>query len=202
MLFYITFLEVPAMKLIFLVIIISLTACDNSSDSKSPTKDLTPELITHAENGDLGKINELLSLGQSPDIQDSCQWTPLMKAAQYGHIDIVKALLKKGAHVDQTDKGSYTALLLAASRNHADIAELLIQHGADINHQEKTMGWSALIWAAKLNYKATVEVLLNHNADRQLTDFQNNTALMWAKKIQSDEITQLLGLSDTLNKEQ
>jgi len=183
-------------SIIFAMSVFSLTACDSSSDTKNKLSDQTPELVSLAESGDLSKVNELLSLGQSPDIQDSCQWTPLMKAAQYGHIDIVKALLKSGALVDQTDKGSYTALLLAASRNHAEIVSLLIQHGADINHQEKTMGWSALIWAAKLNYKATVEVLLAHKADRQLKDFQNNSALMWAEKIQSDEITHLLQSSE------
>lgn len=184
------------MKLFFLVILISLTACDNSSDTKTQKKDLTPELITYAETGDLSKINELLTLGQSPDIQDSCQWTPLMKAAQYGHIDIVKALLQSGAQIDQTDKGGYTALLLAASRNHAEIIELLIQHGANINHQEKTMGWSALIWAAKLNYKASVDMLLSHKANRQLKDRLNNTALMWAETIQSTELIVVLKSPD------
>ena len=190
--------RISFVTVIFTISVFSLVSCDSSSDAKNKLSDQTPELISLAESGDLSKVNKLLSLGQSPDIQDSCQWTPLMKAAQYGHIDIVKALLKSGALVDQADKGSYTALLLAASRNHADIVSLLIQHGADINHQEKTMGWSALIWAAKLNYKATVEVLLAHKADQQLKDFQHNSALMWAEKIQADEIIHLLQPSDTV----
>ena len=101
-------------------------------------------------------------------------------------------LLTKGANVDQADKGNYTALLLAASRNHHQIVELLLTQGADINHQESTMGWSALIWAAKLNYLETVEVLLKHKADTQLKDFKGNTALIWAKTINSEKMMLLL----------
>lgn len=181
------FLQLPA-AFIFL----SLIACDNQSNTQAG-KSNEPELVTLAEQGNLNKIEELLSLGKKPDIEDSCQWTPLMKAAQYGHIDIVKLLLTKGANVEQADKGNYTAVLLAASRNHHQIVELLLAQGADINHQESTMGWSALIWAAKLNYFETVEVLLTHKADTQLKDFKGNTALMWANTIKSEKMMQLLG---------
>ncbi|GEM_PF-2968818 len=167
-----------------------LFACDNTAKSNIATQE--PELLQFAEQGQLNKINALLKLGEKADTTNSCHWTALMKAAQYGHLDIVKSLLKHGALIDQTDKGGYSALLLAASRNHDDIVSYLIEQGADINLQEKTMGWSALIWATKLNYQRTVKALLEHHADTQLTDWQHNTALMWAKKIHASDIISLL----------
>ncbi|MFK5894402.1 MAG: ankyrin repeat domain-containing protein [Pseudomonadota bacterium] len=175
-------------SLIIVMVLINLMGCNNASDDQTTE----PALVTLAEKGELGKVQELLSLGEKADILDSCLWSPLMKAAQYGHIEIVKLLLAKGSNVEQADKGGYTALLLATSRNQYQIVELLLAHNANINHQESSMGWSALIWATKMNYIETVEVLLNHQADTKLKDYQDNTALMWAKTIKSKQLMQLL----------
>ena len=100
-----------------ILILFTFAGCDNTSDTATK-KDNTPELVLLAESGDLAKIDKLLSIGQNPNIYDSCKWTPLMKASLNGHLDIVKLLLLSGAEVDQADSGNYTALLLAASRNH------------------------------------------------------------------------------------
>jgi uncharacterized protein len=174
--------------LIIVFISLNLIGCNKTSDSVITE----PELVTLAEQGELNKVQQLLSLGEKADTLDSCQWSPLMKAAQNGHIKIVKLLLTKGANVEQADKGGYTALLLATSRNKYQIVELLLTHHANINHQESSMGWSALIWATKMNYIETVDVLLKHQADTKLTDFKENTALMWAKTIKSKQLIQLL----------
>lgn len=179
----------------FIIVLCSLAglaSCDNSSRNTESKQAMPFDLIDLAEEGKLQQVQQLLSAGSFPDIKNSCQWTPLMKAAQNGHFDIVKALLLKGANVDQKDKGSYTALLLAASRNHTQIVELLIEYGANINHQERTMGWTALIWATKLNHTETAKVLLSHQANQQITDFKGNSALSWAKNIQSEALIQLL----------
>jgi len=151
-----------------------------------------PEIITLSELGDLSKVKNQLNHGVKVDTLDSCQWSPLMKAAQNGHEDIVRLLILQGANLEQADKGNYTALLLAASRNHANIVEILIKNGAQLDHQEDTLGWSALIWATKLNHVKTVKTLLKNNANKNIKDFKGFTALDWAKQNKSEILIQLL----------
>jgi len=167
----------PAFAIISLIILL-LSAC-HSSNGPEQSAD---RLHEYAENGDLLKVQAFLKDNPEADILDECQWSPLMKAAQYGHKDIVNVLLLQGADVQQQDKGDYTPLLLAASTNRAEIVKILIQQGARINHQENTMGWTALIWASKSNHVETVNVLLQHQADQTITDFSGKTARDWAVK--------------------
>ncbi|HSO84800.1 ankyrin repeat domain-containing protein [Thiocapsa sp.] len=143
--------------------------------------DSTPEaggsaLLDFAEQGDLSALNALLKPSTKVDVRDSCDWTPLMKAALYGHLDVVERLLDAGADIDAQDKGGYTAMMLAASNNHAPIVDLLLSKGAMIDHQEQTEGWTALIWTAGKGHAKTVEVLLRHGADETLKDFAGRTA--------------------------
>ena len=133
-------------------------------------------LLDLAEQGDLSALNALLKPSTKVDVRDSCDWTPLMKAALYGHKDVVARLLDAGAEIDARDNGGYTAMMLAASNNHAAIVDLLLGQGAMVDHQEATQGWTALSWAAGKGHTQTVEVLLNHGADRTLKDFSGQTA--------------------------
>lgn len=128
-------------------------------------------LLDIAEQGDLSALNALLKPSTRVDVRDSCDWTPLMKAALYGHSEIVVRLLDAGAEIDAQDNGGYTAMLLAASNNYAGIVDLLLSRGAMVDHQEHTKGWTALIWAAGQGHAESVEILLRHGADRTLGDF-------------------------------
>lgn len=139
-------------------------------------------LLAVAEQGDVSALTALLKQSAPPDYRNSCQWTPLMKAALNGHKDVLEQLLAAGAQVDAVDIGNYTALLLAASNDHADCVALLLDHGAMINHQETTEGFTALIWAAKLGHLKTVELLLKRGADVTLPDQKGRTALDWARE--------------------
>jgi ankyrin repeat protein len=148
--------------------------------------DSTPEsdaaLLDIAEQGDLSALNALLTSSTGVDVRDSCDWTPLMKAALYGHVEVVVRLLDAGAEVDAQDNGGYTAMMLAASNNHAEIVDLLLSRGAMVDHQEQTRGWSALIWAAGKGHTETVETLLHHGADGTLGDFAGLDAADHARK--------------------
>jgi ankyrin repeat protein len=139
-------------------------------------------LLEVAEQGDLNALNRLLSNQRQPDVRDSCNWTPLMKAALYGHTPVVARLLEAGARIDAVDKGGYTAMMLAASNNHAETLDLLLTRGAMVDHQESTEGWTALIWAAKQGHVKSVDTLLRHHADRTLKDFAGKTATDWARE--------------------
>lgn len=151
-----------------------------------------PSLLEAAEQGNLQLMDDFLKGTQLVNMRNSCQWTPLMKAALNGQYDAVIKLLEKGAAVDLVDKGGYSALMLAASNNFAEIVELLIQHGADINRIELSHGWTALIWAAKLGHKETVDVLLKHQADRSVLDDENKSALDYVQQNGFDQLAIML----------
>ena len=181
--------------LILVVILLSLLAgCGQSGSSSGNTVSDGPgmALIDSAEQGDLSTVEQILTKHRQPNVRDSCDWTPLMKAALNGHAVIVDRLLQAGAQVDAMDSGGYTAMMLAASNNHAAIVERLLDKGAMVDHQESTMGWTALIWAAKQGHVASVKALLEHQADRTLKDFDGKTAADWAREGGHDEIQALL----------
>jgi ankyrin repeat protein len=154
------------------LILLLLSACNPSGSSEEQEA----VLLEIAEQGDLSALNALLKPSTQVNVRDSCDWTPLMKAALYGHKDVVARLLDAGAEIDARDNGGYTAMMLAASNNHAAIVDLLLGRGAMVDHQEATQGWTALSWAAGKGHTQTVEVLLNHGADRTLRDFSGQTA--------------------------
>ncbi len=172
-------------------LLIGLTACGRS-DPGASSKSLDEALIEVAELGDLSRLDSLLARHPEPDVRDSCDWTPLMKAALYGHQPVVARLLDAGARVDAQDNGGYTAMMLAASNNHAEVVDLLLQRGAMVDHQEATKGWTALIWAAKQGHASTVATLLSHQADRTLKDFSGMTAAEWAGAGGHAEVQRLL----------
>ena len=156
--------------------VLFLWACEADKPAEPPRT-----LIEIAEQGDVTALERLLGEQAQINQRDTCQWTPLMKAALNGHYGSVLKLLQFGAVVDLQDKGGYTAMMLAASNDFADIVELLLKHGANVDHVEQTHGWSALIWAAKRGHRETVRVLVAHQADRQIRDDENRTALDHAR---------------------
>jgi hypothetical protein len=145
-----------------------LFGCGESQDPQARGM----QLLQLAESGDASALDALLGRNGDANFRDSCDWTPLMKAAVNGHLDAARRLLDAGAKVDAADKGGYTALLLAASNNHAEVVELLLDHGAMIDAQERTQGYTPLIWAAHRGHKETVSALLRRGADRTLPDVQ------------------------------
>jgi len=178
-----------AIVLLALAMPLVLAGC---SDSAEQNQQRGAQLLDLAERGDVSALDALLGRKADADVRDSCQWTPLMKAALNGHRDAVARLLAAGASIDAADKGGYTALLLAASNNHADVVELLLDHGAMIDAQERTQGFTALIWAAQRGYAETVGVLLRHGADATLPDLEGKTAADHARLEGRTEVLALL----------
>lgn len=177
----------PGMKhLFFLLLLFLLSACESEKEQLPPT------LLDAAEQGNLPALDDYLKGSSLVDMRNACKWTPLMLAALNGHYEATEKLVDKGAEIDLVDKGGYSAMMLAASNNFPGIVELLLRHGADIDRVEHTNGWTALIWAAKRGHKETVESLLKNGADRNIQDFEKQTALDHARKFEHPAIVTLL----------
>ncbi|MBK1645902.1 hypothetical protein CKO25_14850 [Thiocapsa imhoffii] len=173
------------------VLTLLLSACQPSGSSEEHTE----ALLEIAERGDLTALNALLKPNTQVNVRDSCDWTPLMKAALQGHAPVVARLLDAGAAIDAQDNGGYTAMMLAASNNHAAIVATLLEHGAMIDHQEATKGWTALGWAAGKGHVETVELLLQQGADRTLKDFDGLTPAEHARAAGHETLAERLSPS-------
>ncbi|KAI8803227.1 ankyrin repeat-containing domain protein [Cladochytrium replicatum] len=78
---------------------------------------------------DLNALNELLSRGVDPNIQDPNGYTPLHAASSYGQLDSIRLLVVQyGANVNITDHDGDTPLHFAEA---PEVAELLISLGAN-----------------------------------------------------------------------
>jgi len=165
--------RLPRLLPLILAVALAQTGCGNTAQD---LQEQGMELLQIAERGDVSALDALLKRDANADYRDSCDWTPLMKAALNGHVDAIQRLLAAGAAVDAKDKGGYTALMLAASNNHAEGVALLLDRGAMIDAQELTQGFTALTWASQRGHRETVELLLARGADKTLPDFEGKTA--------------------------
>lgn len=172
-----------------LLLAAGLSACGPSPSSPETGK----QLLELAERGDLSSLDALLKRDANANFRDSCDWTPLMRAAVNGHADVVERLLAAGATVDAKDMGGYTSMMLAASNNHAAIVERLLDAGAMIDAQEQTEGFTALIWATQRGHRETLELLLSRGADASLPDLKGRTALDIANGRSDSVLIDLLG---------
>jgi len=80
-----------------------------------------------AKEGDIEKVNLLITEGANINIIDENGFTPLHCAADQGHKEIVELLILKGASLNAVNKYGYTPLGLAIDAGHKDVMELLIK---------------------------------------------------------------------------
>ena len=149
-------------------------------------------LYLAAEQGDLERVDYLLTKVDHPDQRDDCRWTPLMRAAQNGHLGVVQVLLDAGADVHAQDKAGYSVLMVSAISHHPAIIQTLVEQGARIDQQDPGFGYSALMLAAKEGQLENVRLLLEAGADLALRDRSGMTALDWAVENSYGEVVHLL----------
>ncbi|XP_047231280.1 oxysterol-binding protein-related protein 1 isoform X2 [Girardinichthys multiradiatus] len=115
----------------------------NSRDVEAGSmEELEPEeqLLQHARNGDLLKVQGLLKseTGAERQININCKgksksnlgWTPLHLACYFGHRDVVEELLKAGANVNLPNNIGDTALHKAAFTGRKEVVMLLLHYDA------------------------------------------------------------------------
>jgi ankyrin repeat protein len=107
--------------------------------------DITPwmrPLLSQAIAYDsLGMVEQLLTAGANPNVQDKSGVTPLSDAMSHDK-KFVQMLLTHGANPNIYDELGEGPLLDAIKLNDAEKVRLLIEHGADVNHGDRD-GWTA-----------------------------------------------------------
>ncbi len=124
------------------------------------TKKQIYPLHQSAADGDIERINLLLSEGISINTQDHKKNTPLCRAVESSKMKVVQILVEAGADVNS---GSWPPLCVAVDENNIAIAEYLIAQGANVNAPE---GWTALQETPYIdNNIEMVKLLISNGAD-------------------------------------
>jgi len=101
--------------------------------SEEEQAELNEQLLNAAEEGDVNKVQELLTAGAEVNTVDEDGLAALHLAADNGHTAIVESLLKAGGKVNAADEDGQTPLHLAVLNGHTDTAISLIEAKADVN---------------------------------------------------------------------
>ena len=100
---------------------------DKKKDHSDPLLDF--EMIVSIYQNDIGRFNDFLSRGASPNAVYR-GWSALMLAVYHNNMTIVRTLLHRGASVNYTSPRGLTALSVARYYRRVAIAQELIRRGA------------------------------------------------------------------------
>jgi len=139
----------------------------------------------------------LISNGFNINTYDSYNKTPIMYACQKNNINAVKILLENGADMNMQDSDGYSAIFYAIWKNNIEILEILCQNKyTDINLKNSETN-TPLMYACE-EYKSnnnkleSIKILLKYNANKNITDINDETPLMFAKKNDYVDLINLL----------
>ncbi|KAL9961098.1 hypothetical protein ACROYT_G029980 [Oculina patagonica] len=144
-----------------------------------------------AEDGDVTKIESLLSRGFSIDSRAALGSTPLMIAALNDKLQAVEYLLAKGANPSLEDNNGWNLLHWASQGGNPDINELMPSHVPSID-SINNKGVTALMLAARLGKLQAVEYLLEKGANPSLEDNDGWNLLHWASQGGNPVIIELM----------
>ena len=120
-------------------------------------------LLTAANHGQAGAVEQLLRAGADPCKCTDTGWSPLSIAAYKGHDEVVKLLLEEGAPTEEADP-TLSALLQAATKGLPDTVELLLRHGADHTVTTKKGDTALSILVEQNLIDAAVEMVTEYKA--------------------------------------
>ena len=133
-------------------------------------------------DGDVTKIESLLSLGFPVDSRDATNKTPLMIAACHGELQAVECLVGKGASPSLEDNDGWNSLHWASRTGNTHIIELLLlTHGPDIDSTTAD-GETPLMIAARYGKLQAVKCLLGKGASPSLEDNGGWNSLHFASR--------------------
>ena len=120
-------------------------------------------LLTAANHGQAGAVEQLLLAGADPCKCTDTGWSPLSIAAYKGHDEVVKLLLEEGAPTEEADP-TLSALLQAATKGLPDTVELLLRYGADHTVTTKKGDTALSILVEQNLIDAAVEMVTEYKA--------------------------------------
>ncbi|XP_078382524.1 uncharacterized protein LOC144665210 [Oculina patagonica] len=144
-----------------------------------------------AEDGDVTKIESLLSRGFPIDSRDDDGITPLMVAAYSDKLQAVEYLLAKGANPSLENNDGWNLLHSASQGGNPVIIELMLSHVPSIDSINNE-GSTALMLAARHDKLQAVEYLLKKGANPSLKDNNGWNLLHWASQGGNPVIIELM----------
>ena len=147
-----------------------------------------------AQFSDTGVIEFLIQNGNSVNVMDNDNKTPLLWACQKANnVETVTFLLSHGADINKFDNLGSSALHYAAKFSDKSVIELLLETGMSVNvtdYDNKT----PLLWACeKANNLENVTVLLKHSSDiNNISEEYGAWALHYAAKYSDKSTIQYL----------
>jgi len=133
-----------------------------------------------AHEGDMARINSLISSGADLRQTDGRGRTALHVAAFASHDKVVTALADAGADPNRLQNDKYDIITIAAVANDADMVRTAINAGGSAKNITSIYGGTALIAAAHLGNWESVQVLIEAGAP---LDHVNN--LGWTALIEA-----------------
>jgi ankyrin repeat protein len=121
--------------------------------------------------GNILKVQQLLSQGLDVNCRNKKQMTPLIAAAKHNHFDIARLLCERGADVNAVsyanaadEDGNMSPLLWASINGNIKMAKFFLQRGAKVN-QTSIDEFTPLLAAAQKGHLPMVEFLLDSGAN-------------------------------------
>lgn len=136
---------------------------ESNADVHALNKWRETPLLTAANHGQAGAVEQLLRAGADPCKCTDTGWSPLSIAAYKGHDEVVKLLLEEGAPTEEADP-TLSALLQAATKGLPDTVELLLRHGADHTVTTKKGDTALSILVEQNLIDAAVEMVTEYKA--------------------------------------
>lgn len=174
-------------RLIFSVMVLVFLAIGCKKKEPTPVNQVavTEVLCKAIKDGDLDRVDSLMSSGIDINERIKGSWTALHHAAVSGHRDVVELLIAKGADIDVKDEWERTPLLLAIERKKKDgVAELLITKRADVNVMGQD-GDTSLLAALRNSNENLAELLITKGAEVNVlarTPLQTNLSVIQARE--------------------
>lgn len=135
---------------------------DNLSPASAPLLSCSvPEIVRHAEKGELKAVRCLLDEGVDPNSKDDFGLTALHGAAKKGHSEVVKMLLQQRAQVN-VQAGALqdeTPLHYACKYGRASVVQILLASRAN-PQAVTTQGRTPLQYAQEKKQTATATILV------------------------------------------
>ena len=168
------------------------TVIDNGADVNATNKKNVTALMIASRRGNIDAVNELLSAGADPTIEDRLGATWIHHAVGEGcSKKFLQAIIDHGADVNTTNKKNVTALMTACRIGNADAINILINAGADPNSAD-VYGRTWIHHAISANSKESLQAVIDNGADVNATNKSNVTALMMACRLGNTDAINIL----------